>query len=52
MQLIKGILTFNRIKSAFEGSVFIPVGVTGNISIREVRVQDRLKNEAHSFESE
>jgi hypothetical protein len=52
MQLIKGILTFSRTKSIFEGSVFIPAGVTGDVSIREVRIQDRLKNEATSFESE
>lgn len=48
-QIVKGILTFNRRKNVFEGSVFIPVGVAGMVAIQDVRVQDRLKNEATGF---
>jgi hypothetical protein len=48
-QKVKGILTFNRRKNVFEGSVFMPAGVAGTVAIHDIRVQDRLKNEATDF---
>jgi hypothetical protein len=45
-QIVKGILTFNRRKNVFEGSVFIPAGIAGTVAIQDIRVQDRLKNAA------
>jgi hypothetical protein len=45
-QIVKGILMFNRRKNVFEGSVFMPVGVGGTVDIHDIRIQDRLKNEA------
>jgi hypothetical protein len=46
---VKGILTFNRTKAIFEGSVFIPPGIKGKVTIKELRIQDRLGNETTSF---
>ena len=44
-QVVKGILTFNPAKALFEGSVFMPPGVKGKVSLKELRLQDRLGNE-------
>jgi hypothetical protein len=46
---IDGILTFNRDKGVFEGSVFIPADVAGTVGIHSLSIQDRLKNEATDF---
>lgn len=45
----QGILTFNRDREAFEGNVFIPPNIKGKISIRDIRIQDRLGNETRNF---
>ena len=44
-QVVQGVLTFNRAKAVFEGSVFAPPEVSGAVAIKELRVQDRLGNE-------
>ncbi|MEE4356247.1 MAG: FecR domain-containing protein [Desulfococcaceae bacterium] len=45
MQYFAGILSLNREKEIFEGSVFVPPGVQGRVKIRSFQIQDRLGNE-------
>jgi len=45
-QALQGVLTLNQAKGIFEGSVFVPPKITGSVTIKELRIQDRLGNEA------
>lgn len=44
--VFKGVLTLNRMKNMYEGGVFISPGVKGKVEIKDIRIQDRLGNEA------
>ncbi|MCP4396085.1 MAG: hypothetical protein GY801_02070 [bacterium] len=41
-----GILTLNRRKEIFEGSIFIPPGIQGTVEMKHLQIQDLLGNEA------
>jgi hypothetical protein len=41
-----GVLTWNRDKEIFEGSIFIPPNVKGKAELKSLRIQDRLGNES------
>lgn len=45
-QPLQGVLTWNQAKGVFEGSVFVPPKMAGKVSIKALRIQDRLGNEA------
>ena len=44
-QSFKGILTLNATGDQYEGSIFIPPGITGAVQVHRIRVRDRLRNE-------
>ncbi|GAK53855.1 hypothetical protein U14_05129 [Candidatus Moduliflexus flocculans] len=48
-QPLQGVLTLNQAKGVFEGSVFVPPKISGRVTIKELRIQDRLGNEASRF---
>ncbi len=41
-----GILTLNRRKEIFEGSIFVPPEIQGTVEMKHLQIQDRLGNEA------
>ncbi len=41
-----GILTLNRRKEIFEGSIFVPPEIQGTVEMQHLQIQDRLGNEA------
>lgn len=44
--MFNGILTLNRRKDSFEGSIFILPGIQGKVEMKHLQIQDRLGNEA------
>jgi hypothetical protein len=45
-QIFQGILTHDPNHNRFEGSVFIPPGIKGNVNLRRLNIRDRLGNES------
>ena len=44
-QSFKGLLTLNATGNQYEGSIFIPPGITGAVQVHHIRIRDRLGNE-------
>ncbi|MDM8539650.1 FecR domain-containing protein [Desulfococcaceae bacterium HSG9] len=44
-QSFKGVLTLNATGDQYDGSIFIPPGITGAVQVHHIRIRDRLRNE-------